>query len=463
LVKKEHLIGLGAFAALLCLMVILYSASKQGGIPVPAPGGGIYTSHGSQAGQTIPIQVSDPSFLPKGSFLWVTFSNATVYSQSGEWQNRSGYGPVNLAAQVNQSVTVSMVTVPYNSVLTGARLGIKSAFIIVNGVRHNLTISGDSITANMSGVRFGSGKALLLSISPFLIPTSASAHAGLGYSSRSYVVNSSGGYLGQFNQVKLATAESATPYANISIENAVIAANGGATTVRITVVNHSNKAARIGSIAVLGSENLAQNASAIAALSTRYADAIAQKYLSSATSSNSSGSGVGSDLVTAMLHTSASGASAALSTAVYSKALQVGSNLTSIIYTNVSAVAQLAGPIPKAMLGPVGGLNVSQVKSVVYQNIYSGLFNASSSGSDLQSNIASVGFTPSQDGSMEPSWGTSNDSYYLQPNSSVTLDYSGDMQLDNTTSMGLVPDSSYQVVLAGDNGTSASYDVNSTD
>ena len=91
LVKKEHLIGLGAFAALLCLMVILYSASKQGGLPVPGQSGGIYTSHGSQAGQAIPIRVSNPSFLPKGSFLWVTFSNATVYSQTGEW--RRGTGP----------------------------------------------------------------------------------------------------------------------------------------------------------------------------------------------------------------------------------------------------------------------------------------------------------------------------------------------------------------------------------
>ena len=45
---------------------------------------------------------------------------------------------------------------------------------------------------------------------------------------------------------------------------------------------------------------------------------------------------------------------------------------------------------------------------------------------------------------MEPSWGTGNDSYYLQPNSSVTLDYSGNMQLD-PTSMGLVPDTSYTV------------------
>ena len=177
--------------------------------------------------------------------------------------------------------------------------------------------------------------------------------------------------------------------------------------------------------------------------------------------SGGASSGVGGSLISALFNTSASGASAGINSAVYAQALGFGANLTSIVYSNISALAQLAGPLPKSLLGSGGSVNVTALKSAVYSNIYGGIYNASLSGSDFQSSIGSVDFSPTQSGSLEQSWGSGGGSYELQPNSSVTFDYTGAMALDNTTSISLVPDSNYQVVVAGDNGTSGSYETTS--
>ncbi len=468
--KKEHLIGLFAFVALLCLMVILYSVSKQQpGLSIPAPGGGSYTSHGPQAAAsgTLPIQVSDPSYLPKGtSALWVTFTNASVYSQAAGWRSGGGFGPVNLlASQGNRSVTISLISVPYNSIISAARLGIGSAYMIINGARYNVTVPGGLVTTNLSGVRFGDGNALLLDLSPFALPSAGSHNSiALGCSSRGFLVNGSGGYIGQQNRVALAAAQSVTPYANISVDNVVITASGGVTTIRITVVNHSNRTARIGSVAVIGSESFARNSSAIAALSSRYAEAIVQRYASEAQAAGASGSaggGAGGSLVSSLLNASISGISAGMSSALYSKALAFGANLTSLVYGNVSALAQMAGPLPRSLLDSRGGINVTALGGAVYQNVYSGISNASVSSANLQSNIDTVGFAPSQDGTLEQSWNPGGEGYEIRPDSSATLEYRGQLSLDNTTSIGLAPDSGYQVVVAGDNGTGTSYEATS--
>lgn len=471
MVRKEHLIGLGAFVVLLCLMVVLYSVSKQPGLPIPMAGGaGTYTQHSSQGYGSLTIQVSDPSFLPKGtSALVVTFSNASVYSQTGGWINGSGYGPVNIDLQANQSVTISSVgKVPYNSIISAARLGVKSTFMVVNGTSYNVSFSGNSISTNLTSVNFGSGRALLLVLSPFVAgATGTSEPVRLGYSSRGYIINGSGGYVGQTNRVALAVAKPITPYANISIKNAVVTTKGKLTTVKIEVVNHSGKPVRLGSVALLGKENITRNDSAIASLSSSYADAIVQKYVSSVqTSSSSSSKGsnsTGSSLIGSLFNTSASGASAGINPGVYSQALNAGASLTNIVYSNISALTQLAGPIPKSLLANGGsGLNVVGLKAAVYNNIYSGLSNASVSSSNFQSNMDSVAFAPSQDGALGQSWSSDNSSYYLQPDSNATLTYTGQLSLDNTTSIGLVPNDSYQVMVSGDNGTTASYGVNST-
>ena len=289
MVKKEHMLGIGAFLALLFLMVVLYMVSKQqAGSPIPVPGGGgTYVQHGQVYG-AMPIQITDPSFLPKGtSALWVTFSNASVYSQSGGWLSGGGYGPVNLAAQANQSVTVSSVSVPYNTIISAARLGVRSAYMIINGTRYNVTIPGDSISTNISGTKFSGNKTLLVDFSPFAL-SSAGSHNSvrLGYSSRAYILNGSGSNVGQLNRVALDTAKPVTPSANISIENVTITTSGGVTRIRVTLINHSNRSARIGSVAVMGNENFSYNRSTIAAISSKYADAIVQKYASSACGRN---------------------------------------------------------------------------------------------------------------------------------------------------------------------------------
>ena len=184
------------------------------------------------------------------------------------------------------------------------------------------------------------------------------------------------------------------------------------------------------------------------------------------TSSSSSSKGsnsTGSSLIGSLFNTSASGASAGINPGVYSQALNAGASLTNIVYSNISALTQLAGPIPKSLLANGGsGLNVVGLKAAVYNNIYSGLSNASVSSSNFQSNMDSVAFAPSQDGALGQSWSSDNSSYYLQPDSNATLTYTGQLSLDNTTSIGLVPNDSYQVMVSGDNGTTASYGVNST-
>jgi hypothetical protein len=469
MVKKEQLVGIGAFVALLCLMVVLYAVSKSPGLPAPSLPGGSYTQHGSSNYGSLPVQITDPSFLPKGtSAFWVTFSNASVYSQASGWEKGGGFGPVNLMAQTNQSVTISNVNVPYNSIISTSKLGVKYAFIVVNGTRYNVTLPGGYIMTNMSGVKFSSGKTLVVQLSPFVLSSAAASNGVvIGYSSRGYIVNGSGSYIGQSSRITLESAQSVTPYANVSIKSAAVSTVGGITDLKVTLVNHSNRTAHIGSVAVIGKENMTQNTGTIASLSSSYADSVVQKYVSSLPTSSgaatsNSGAGIGSVIVGALFNTSASGASAGINPAIYSKALGFGANLTSIVYANISALTQLAGPLPKSLVETGGSVNIAGLRSDVYQNIYNGLLNASISRSRFQSEIGSVGFTPSQDGSLDQAWNNENGSYYLQPNESVTLNYTGNIALDNTTSIGLVPDSGYQVVVSGDNGTSTSYDINSS-
>jgi hypothetical protein len=462
MVRKEHLIGLGAFAALLCLMVVLYAVSSQPGIAMPASTGS-YTQHGGPGYESVPVQIADPSHLPRGtSALWVTFSNVSVYSQAERrWVGGGGYGPVNLMAQANQSVTVSSVDIPFNSIISAARLNVSSATMTVNGTSYNVVVPGGAMATNISNAEVRTGKALLVELSPFVLSSSgASKRVSLGYSSRGYIVNGSGAGLGQSSPVILASALPVTPYANISIGNAVVATSGGVTTVRVTVVNHSNRPVRIGSVTVLGKQNFTQNSSAIAAIAKGYADEIVAKYASSVQSSSPSGTAAaGSGLIGELFNASASGVSAGISSGIYSKALGFGANLTNIVYSNVSALAQLAGPLPRSLLT---GSNSSALRATVYQNIYSGLLNASVQSSDAQSNLDSLGFVPSDDGSLSQLSESDNSSYYLEPNSTATLDYTGQVSLDNTTSVSL-PSDDYQVFVAGDNGTAASYDVNYSD
>ena len=229
----------------------------------------------------------------------------------------------------------------------------------------------------------------------------------------------------------------------------------------MTVVDNSNIGVRIRDVAILGPEILNQNSSAISDLSGSYADAIVQKYSGSVQASGSSNSSLGSILIGSFFNATASGVSSSVSSGFYSKALGFGTNLSSIVYNNVSALARLAGPLPRSVIDEAGKVNATLLRTSAYKNIYSGLMNASLYGSRLQSNIDSVGFSVGEGGSLYQSWGQ-NGGYYLQPGSSVTLNYTGELELDNTTTVSLLPSSSYRIVIIGDNGADATYLLNST-
>jgi hypothetical protein len=461
MVKRGYLLGIGAFLGLLCLMAILYLVAQQGGIPLPTPSGN-YTQHSSGQTSALSVQVTDPSFLPKGTTaLLVTFSNASVYSQ-GRWISGGGFGPVNIMTQGNQSVTVSSIAVPSGAAITAARLGIKSASIVINGVKYNATF-GSSILTNLSSVTIQGDKTLVLQLSPFAL-TSANSNGGvrLGYSSRGYILNGSGSYIGQSSHVVLESSSAASPYANISIQNTAVSTSGGVTSVKVTVVNHSNRTAHIGSIAVVGNENFSHNSSAIEQLANGYTDQIMQNYQAAAQASGSSNGG--STLLNSFFNTTAIRGSTQINQQTYSQALSIGSNLTNIVYSNVSALAAIAGPIPKALFGSGSGTvtNTTVLRAALYQNIYNEFYNASVSQSDFQSNVGSVDFAPSQDGTLQQSYNSSTSGYSVPPDSTATFNYTGQMALDSATSIGLVPQSSYDVVVAGSDGTSANATVDST-
>ena len=381
--RREYLLGIGAFLALLCLMVVLYSLSRQqGGLPPQAPSGNYIQNGTAGTYGIVSLQITDPSRLPKGtSSLMVTFSNISVYSQGVGWVGGGGFGPVNLPSQIGRGLTVSSIGVTHNSVITAARLGIGSASMTVNGVRYNVTFPGGAVVANLTGIKIDSDKTLLIDILPFTLSPVRSGNVAVGYSVRGYVSSGSSGYEGQEGRVSLNAANEAAPYANLTVQNATISAQSGVTSVQVTVVNHSNMTAKVGSVVLVGAEEFAYNTATIQGLANSYADAIIQRYQASVKSSASGGAG--GSLVAALFNTSASGASAGISASLYSQALGFGSNLTNIVYSNVSALAQLAGPLPVSLLG--AGANITALRGAVYQNIYGGLYNASVSQAGFQS------------------------------------------------------------------------------
>jgi hypothetical protein len=464
MVKREYLIGFGAFAALLCLMVVLYSVSKQGGLPAAYPTGS-YVQQGSVNQETLTVQVADPQFLPKGTTaFFVTFGNASVYVQGSGWLSGGGYGPVNLEQQGNQSITISAIGVPYNSLISESKVGVKSAYLLINGKRYNASFPGGFISTNMSASRLSGDRVLLVDFSPFALSArSASNSILLGYSSRAYLLlNATSGYAGQTTAVSLQSARLVTPAANVTVRNATISAVNGVTELKLTVVNHSNRTAQIGAVAVVGAENFTHNRAAISTLANGYASEIMQKYQSVQQSNSPQTAGPGG-IITSLFNTSPSVSSAGINYQLYTQALSIGTNLTNIVYSNVSALARLAGPIPAALLGGGSGtgVNTTALRAALYQNIYNEFYNESVSQSDFQSNVSSVSFSPSQDGTLEQ-YSSTNSSYSVPPDASATFNYTGQMALDNATSMSLVPQSSYDVVVAGSDGTSANYTTDST-
>jgi hypothetical protein len=462
MVRKEYLMGIGAFLALLCLMVILYSVSQQQGALQLPSGSSNYTQQGSISYSTLSVQVTDPSFLPKGtSALIVTFSNASVYVNGGGWFKGAGYGPVNLEGQTNQSIVISSIRVPTNGTISASRLGIKSAYIVINGKEYAANVSERMIATNLTGIKIPSSRTLLVDFSPFALSTSSNV-VKVGYSSRGYIVNGSSGYLGQTGQVSLATAKLATPSANITVKNATVSTVNGVTTITLTVVNHSNKVAHIGNVAVVGQENFVYNRSSISQLANSYVNQIMQKYQTAQTSGSGSVSGnLGGGLLGSFFNTSAAASTPQINQQLYQQALSAGTSLTTLIYNNVSALAKIAGPIPSTLFGggSGAGVNATALRTTLYNNIFNGFLNASASQTATQDNVSSVAFSPGADGSMNQSYGSSGD-YYIQPNSTETLTYTGQMNIDNGTQVNFVPDSSYDVVVAGSDGSFANSTVN---
>lgn len=255
-----------------------------------------------------PVMMTDPPEMPKGTNAFVmTYSNVRLYENvsgskssssntassssssagigtsttsttssntgSGSWVNATGTGSgtVNLTQIVNGSQALAYVQLHANSTISKVQYRIDSAYLVVNGIKYNVSVPNPNVTVNITGnamVRKGSG--VLLDAhqvaSPIFTQKNATTFV-LASADKAVVVGNVSASSGsaKLNATEMAALRSEVP--NVTIKSASIKVSGKNTSINVTLMNaDKNRSAVINQLLIYGPLNVSASTTTNATL-----------------------------------------------------------------------------------------------------------------------------------------------------------------------------------------------------
>ncbi len=223
------------------------------------------TQSSSYSGQ-VPIAITDPAQVPAGTrALVVTYSslqaNESGPSGSG-WVGASGSGTVNLTSTVGSGQVIGYMKASAATTISAVEMTVTSAYIVVNGTAYNVTVPGQTITAQVAGQAAVDQNATVV---VEVTPTVAAVYAHnttafvMAPSAKAVVVAGTGasadtGSVFSLNADVDASLSAATP--SITITSANVSVSGNVTTIAVTVKDTSNATVSIENVVLDGQQDV---------------------------------------------------------------------------------------------------------------------------------------------------------------------------------------------------------------
>lgn len=454
------------------MIVIYFASSSLSGKNSQIQTSGTYTngSYRYASYASVPIEVSDPSYLPSGtSSLLVTFSNLSIYVNGKGWISGGGFGPVNIYSLQNQSEIISVVSLPYNSIVSAIKLRVASSKITINGQLYNASsYYGSEINASFANnTTINGAKALLVSISPLAVASEVnSSEMQMRYSSKGYVIDKQSGYIYAGQRVTAPNSNTTSSgHTSIKIENASILQSGNITQISIGIYNPSSTSAMIDSVVIVGgSESAIYNNSRLGILSNSYASELVGKYVSEA-----KGSSIGSVIFNGSSSGNTGNPYSNINSSTFGAAIGIANTLGSIIASNLTSLFKLGGSGTSMITGVENSVissadtvsghesQAANISASVYADVRSALYNDTTANAKLQLGVGTIPFMILANDTLAPSWNANGTmgGITIGPDGSVVLRYDGEIPFGNLTYIQLKQGSSYRIVVTGSNGTYA--------
>jgi hypothetical protein len=226
-----------------------------------------------QGNSTVAIRLTDPPTVPSGTTaLVINYSSLGVQVsnvQNSGWIYSNDSGSINLLSLLNLSQTIGTVSIPANASIENVRFNVTAATITVNGTIYNVTIPSGRVTAHVEGGHGINGtSSILLSLSPTVaaILTANTTVFVLVPSLRAIVVGASTAELNVGNRSHLNATEtedlsSAAP--NLTVSALSLSVSNSLTRFSVTVKNNGNQTATIRHIVFFGNVSTELNLTSI--------------------------------------------------------------------------------------------------------------------------------------------------------------------------------------------------------
>jgi len=222
------------------------------------------TSVAGQSSKQVPVIMTDPPQVPSGtSALVVAYSSVKVHTtgaQGSGWVNAKGNGTVDLMSITNSSTVIGNANVSQGATIDAAQFYINSAYIVVNGTRYNVTVPGQTVTANVtSSAQANQSSQVIVDMTPTVaaVFNNNATTFVMAPSAKGTLVAASNASLQVGSSVSLSADAQASLQAsapNITITSANISVSGNVTTVTVNVNDNSGSAVTLNNVLVYGQQ-----------------------------------------------------------------------------------------------------------------------------------------------------------------------------------------------------------------
>ncbi|MCL4389243.1 MAG: winged helix-turn-helix domain-containing protein [Candidatus Marsarchaeota archaeon] len=437
------------------------------------------------------LSLTDPPQVPSGTTaLTVSYSSLQAHLINGingsAWINVSGSGALNLMSLVNVSQVIGAAKVPNNAIINQIRFDITSAQITVNGTTYNVTVPNSQIIAELrSRAVINSSTNILVDLSPTVatIYTANSTIFVLVPSVKAVVVsgaaaNANLGTRRNLNDTEKAQLQLETP--NIQITSASLSQDNNTAMINVTVKNNANQSIAIKHITISGNFGvevapLRFNLTGRVGIDHTQDQDIPISAIDSIIDSNA-GSNVKMDTGISSQSDLLTNSDMQQHTGIIAQSTAKTGNSTAN-----SSVGTGIGAAIRGSIGVSGGLSMHnrfRVESVDGIEVKLGNTNNSTAASNASTNasinallhvgltvksLRTLNFIVSQNGTLVlPQTGENfeGEGYMLQPNSTATFTFLAPIvYAQGHIRITLVPNSTYNVVVQGEDGARISENV----
>ncbi len=221
-----------------------------------------------QGSSLVQIKLTDPASVPNGTQgLYINYSSVAVHTVGNggaEWIEANSSGRVNLLSLTNVSQVMAGIEVVHGSGIDRVRFNISSAQIAINGTEYGVLVPGSQITVGVLGNRsVNASSEVLVDFFPTVVATyvNGSAQFVMVHSAWAFLTRNmrfrERDMVGKTVRLDLGEMARLMHPDAFSITGASLSSGAnGSVDFGVTVRNNYNASVEIGSILILGNQNV---------------------------------------------------------------------------------------------------------------------------------------------------------------------------------------------------------------